>query len=376
MRISLAWHNTLQNKKRTFAAVAGITFSVLLVFMQLGFLQTARTNSTIVYNYFDFDLVIVSSRFESLEAAHFFDSARLLQARVVPGVAETGSLNYGRSRWRDPENKNLGSSCMMIGFDLNPAFIPDPATQALLPRLTRRDTLMLDSFSHPDYGVQRIGKEVTLERHPVTIAAIYNMGVGFQAEGSAIISLETFAAIRRQSTRDTTFGLIKARPGTDLADLKKRLGLALPKDVILFTKNELVERERDYYVNVKPIGIMFRAGAFVAFCVGGVILYQVLASEISNRLRELATLKAVGFTVAYVYGVGVQQALLFASMSYGPAFIFSLITFRLVYWASHIPMFMTWSLALTVLGLSITMTSVSSVLALQKVKRADPADLF
>jgi putative ABC transport system permease protein len=110
--------------------------------------------------------------------------------------------------------------------------------------------------------------------------------------------------------------------------------------------------------------------------VGGVILYQVLASEISNRLRELATLKAVGFTDFYVYGVGIQQALLFASMSYGPAFLFSLITFRLVYWASHIPMFMTWSLALTVLGLSVAMTSVSSLLALQKVKRADPADLF
>jgi putative ABC transport system permease protein len=376
MRISLAWYNTLQNKKRTFAAVAGITFSVLLVFMQLGFLQTARTNSTIVYNYFDFDLVIVSARFESLESAYLFDSARVLQARVVPGVAEAGVLNYGRSRWRDPENNNKGSSCMMIGFDLNPAFIPVPAARVLLPRLTQRDNVMLDSFSHPDYGAQRIGKEVTLERHPVTIAAIYDMGVGFQAEGSVIVSVETFASIRRQSTRDTTFGLIKAQPGTDLLELKKRLSLALPKDVILFTKNELVERERNYYVNVKPIGIMFRAGAFVAFCVGGVILYQVLASEISNRLRELATLKAVGFTVAYVYGVGVQQALLFASMSYGPAFIFSLITFRLVYWASHIPMFMTWSLALTVLGLSVTMTSVSSVLALQKVKRADPADLF
>jgi putative ABC transport system permease protein len=376
MRISLAWHNTVQNKKRTFAAVAGITFSVLLVFMQLGFLQTARTNSTIVYNYLDFDLVIVSARFESLESASVFDRSRVLQARVVPGVAEVGVLNYGRSRWRDPENNNKGSSCMMIGFDLNPAFIPVPAARALLPRLTQRDTLMLDSFSHPDYGAQRVGKEVTLERRPVTIAAIYDMGVGFQAEGSVIVSLETFAAIRRQSTRDTTFGLIKVRPGTDLLDLKKRLSLALPRDVLVFTKQELVERERNYYVNVKPIGIMFRAGAFVAFCVGGVILYQVLASEISNRLRELATLKAVGFTVAYVYGVGVQQALLFASMSYGPAFAFSLITFRLVYWASHIPMFMTWSLALTVLGLSVTMTSVSSVLALQKVKRADPADLF
>jgi len=375
MRIFLAWHNTLQNKKRSGAAVAGITFAVLLVFMQLGFLQTAKTNSTIVYNYFQFDLIIVSTRFEALEAADYFDSSRLLQARVVPGVRDVSTLDVSRGRWRDPENNNLGSSCMMLGFDLNPAFVP-AEHRALLPALTPRDTVMLDRFSHPDYGSQRIGREATLENRPVTLAALYEMGVGFQAEGTIITSLDTYLTIRRQQARHVIFGLVQITPDSNPAEVKQRLMAALPDDVIVFTKDELVFRERNYYVNVKPIGIMFRAGAFVAFCVGGVILYQVLASEISNRLRELATLKAVGFTDFYVYGVGIQQALLFAAMSYGPAFVFSLITFRLVYWASHIPMFMTWSLALTVLGLSVAMTTVSSVLALQKVKRADPADLF
>lgn len=374
MRIFLAWHNTLQNKKRSFAAVAGITFAVLLVFMQLGFLQTAKTNSTIVYNYFHFDLIITSNRFQSLESAHFFDSSRLLQARVVPGVGDISTLDASRGRWRDLE-KNKGSSCMMLGFDLNPAFVP-AEHRSLLPVLTQRDTVMLDRYSHPAYGEQRIGREVSLDNRTVTLAALFEMGVGFQAEGTILTGLDTYLTIRRQPARDVIFGLVQVSAGANPAEVKQRLLDSLPKDVIVFTKEELVRRERDYYVNVKPIGIMFRAGAFVAFCVGGVILYQVLASEISNRLRELATLKAVGFTDLYVYGVGIQQALLFASMSYGPAFIFSLITFRLVYWASHIPMFMTWSLALTVLGLSVAMTSVSSLLALQKVKRADPADLF
>lgn len=375
MRIFLAWHNTLQNKKRSFAAVAGITFAVLLVFMQLGFLQTAKTNSTVVYNYFQFDLVIVSNRFESLESAHFFDSSRLLQARVIPGVGDVATLDTSRGRWRDPENDNKGSSCMMLGFDLNPAFLP-PEHRALLPLLTQRDTVLLDRFSHPSFGSQRTGREATLENRTITLAGLFELGVGFQADGNVLTSLDTYLTLRRQPARDVVFGLVKLAAGETPAGLKARLLAALPKDVVVFTKEELVSRERDYYVNVKPIGIMFRAGAFVAFCVGGVILYQVLASEISNRLRELATLKAVGFTDRYVYGVGIQQALLFASMSYGPAFIFSLITFRLVYWVSHIPMFMTWSLALTVLGLSVAMTSVSSILALQKVKRADPADLF
>jgi putative ABC transport system permease protein len=375
MSIPLAWHNTLQNKKRSFAAVAGIAFSLLLIFMQLGFLNTAKTNSTIVYNYFVYDLIITSNQFEALDSAHFFDRARLLQSRVVPGVQSVATLNTSTHRWRDPENDDHMSSCMMIGYDLNPAFVPVQDREALTT-LTQRDTVMVDSFSHPRYGRLVVGREVSLRSRPVTISALYEMGVGFQTRGSVITSNDTYSAIYPRSSREVIFGLVQITPGADPLEVKRRLRESLPNDVAIFTKQELVERESNYYVNVKPIGIMFRAGAFVAFCVGGVILYQVLSSEISNRLRELATLRAVGFSDFYVYSVGVQQAVIFAALSYGPAFGFSMLTYHIVYVVSHIPMFMTWPLALTVLGLAIIMTTVSSVLALQKVKRADPADLF
>lgn len=375
MRIPLAWHNTLQNKKRSFAAVAGIAFSLLLIFMQLGFLDTAKANATIIFNYFDFDLIITSNRFESQDSAHYFDSSRLLQARVIEGVREVSPLNLSKHWWRDPANNDLKSSCTMIGFDLNPAFVPEEDRAGMLA-LQQRDTVMVDRYSHRDYGDLSVGKEASLRRRPVTIAATFGMGVGFQADGNVITTIETYAAIYRRPTREVVFGLVKLDPDADPATVKAHLAAALPDDVSVFTKDELVLRERNYYIDVKPIGIMFRAGAFVAFCVGGVILYQVLASEIANRLRELATLRAVGFTDRYVYGVGIQQALIFAGLSYGPAFGFSLLTYHVCYLVSNIPIFMTLSLALTVLVLAILMTTISSVLALQKVKRADPADLF
>jgi len=375
MRISLAWQNTLQNKKRSLAAVAGIAFSLLLVFMQLGFLQTARTNSTLVYNYFVFDLIITSNRFESLESAHFFDRTRLLQTQVIPGVEAVSTLNASLHRWRDPDNNDLMSSCMMLGFDLNPRFIPEEH-RAGLATLTARHTVMLDEHADPDYGPRVVGQEASLRKRPVTVTALFELGTGFQSKGSVITSIDSYASIYRRPSREIVFGLVQLAPGADPQAVKAQLNASLPDDVVVFTKEELVTRERDYYVKVKPIGIMFQTGAFVAFCVGGVILYQVLSSEITNRLRELATLRAVGFDDRYIYMVGIQQALIFAALSYGPAFGFGLITFKLVFLVSHIPMFMTVKLALTVFALSFIMTSVSSVLALQKVKRADPADLF
>jgi putative ABC transport system permease protein len=343
--------------------------------MQLGFLQTARVGSTLVYNYFNFDVIMTSDRFEALETAGWFDQARILQARVVPVVESVMPLVYSRCRWRDPANHFLGSSCLTLGAELNPVFFPADDVPKL-PAISTRGRIMLDRYASRDYGEIRVGKEATLDGHDITIGAVFGIGLGFQAEGTGLVNLDTFQNVTRRDAREVTFGLIRLAPGIRAEDGKAQLQAALPRDVILFTKRELVQRESDYYVNVKPIGIMFRAGAFVALCVGAVILYQVLSTEISNRLRELATLKAVGFTDRYVYGVGVQQALLFTGLSYGPAFIFSVAVFRLVFWVSHVPVDMTWNLAVTVLVLTIGMTTVASVLALQKVRRADPADLF
>jgi len=117
-------------------------------------------------------------------------------------------------------------------------------------------------------------------------------------------------------------------------------------------------------------------GVIVAFLVGAVILFQVLATEIANKLKEFATLKAVGFTPRYIYGVGFQQAMLYLAMSYLPSLVVAWFLFQLVHLASRLPIRMTAGLVGLVLLLSFAMCGISGMLALRKIKKADPADLF
>ena len=376
MKIPLAWHNTFQNKKRTMAAIGGITFSLVLIFMQLGFLTTARITAALVYDFFDYDLIITSATYESMNAAGDFDKTRLYQAKAVTGVGETAVLNYERGRWRDPENNDLGSSCMVLGYDLNPAFIKDEATKANLPFLTMKDNVILDEWSHPDYGKKRIGKRATINHRDINIAALYRLGVSFHAEGSAIVSLDTFQGLIQGDPRKATFGLIKLAPGANVEEVKGLLQSTLPADVLIFSRRDFIQAEQDYFIKIKPVGIMFQAGAFVAFAVGAVILFQVLSTEISNRLREYATLKAMGFSKYYIYRVGAGQSLLFAIMSYIPALPLGHLVAFLVKKASRLPMYLTWELALFVFLLALLMCLISGVLALGKVRKAAPADLF
>jgi putative ABC transport system permease protein len=121
---------------------------------------------------------------------------------------------------------------------------------------------------------------------------------------------------------------------------------------------------------------MFQVGMGVAFIVGAVILYQILSSEISNRMKEFATLKAMGYTERYIYGVGITQGLLFSLMGYFPSLALSFILYRVLRALSGFPVYMDLNRALFVFALTLGMCVIAAALSLGKIKRADPADLF
>jgi putative ABC transport system permease protein len=344
--------------------------------MQLGFLRTARIATTQVYNFFEYDLIITSAMYESLMYPGSFDKTRLFQARAVPGVGETAVFNYERSSWRDPDNYDRLTSCMVLGSDLNPEFIGDNSIKENLPCLLLKDNVILDEWSHPEYGEKRIGKRGTINWKYVNIAALYKLGISFHAEGSVITSLDTFQSIVQGDPRKITFGLIRVAPGADIEMVKDGLKRTLPTDVLIFNRPEFIRAEQEYFIKVKPVGIMFLSGVFVAFAVGAVILFQVLSTEITNRLREFATLKAIGFSSSYIYKVGAQQALLFALLSYLPALPLGYGVAFLVKRTSRLPMYVSWDLALHVLIFSLLMCLFSGMMALGKVRKAAPADLF
>ena len=375
MNLPLAWLNARHRGGRTLAAVAGVAMALVLIFVQLGFLAMARKNCVLAYRFFQFDAVILSRNYESLEAAGGFDRARLLQAEVVPGIARVAQVNYRRLRFKDPEQGMLSNACLVFGVEQKPEFLP-PGAAAGLPRIARRDQIMVDVRSHRQLGVMRPGKDVVIGDRWLTIAAGYEMGVMFQANGTVMVSTETFQALAESNPREATFGLVQAAPGVTPAALVARLRAVLPDDVQVLTHAELLTRDEGYYIDGKPVGIIFRAGLTVAFAAGLAILYQVVATELTNRIRELATLKALGYTDRAVSQAGLALAALYASAAYGPALLLAWGVFRLAEAVSRIPADMTWLLAAEVLGLTIAMAAGAGWLALSKVRAADPAELF
>ncbi len=371
----IAIRNLLQHKIRSLTAAFGIIFAIFLIFLQLGFLQSVRKEVTLLYEYFDFDLVMVSKDYQFLYSPPSFDRIRLTQAQSNPQVTDSFNLNVRITSWANPETQ-ITSSLLLLGLDNKPEFVLNPALQNGLKELKNRESILLDSYSHPDLGSRKIASAGQIGGQDVVTQGLFQLGLFFYAEGAAAVSNQHFNYYAKRTSREASIGFLKLKPNSDLQETKLQLSRMLPGDVLLLTKTELTLQEQDYFVNTKPIGIIFKAGVFIALTIGTVILFQVLSAEINSRMREFATLKAMGFSNPFVYGIGMFQTLIFVLLGYIPALFLSGMVFSLIHDLTHLPISLSFHLMSIVFAMVIAMSLFAGLVTLHKVRNADPAELY
>jgi putative ABC transport system permease protein len=376
MKTPLAWRNVSQSKVRSLIALCGISFAILLIFMQLGFYGAARSSATQVYDALDFDLLVVSPQYVFLARPAQFPRDRLEQLRAIEGVESAIPVWLAVGEWRNPETRDRWH---ILSLGLEPAQRPfrDQAFNDQLPLLKIPDNALGDVLSRPEDGPFMPGVSSEVQHHRIRIVGRYAIGGGFVAGSTLVTGRDTFVKVFKGTLADQpNVGLVKLAPGISpraaAVEMKKRLW---PVATAL-TRSELSSAEQHFWLNVKPIGIMFTSGVLVAFVAGAVILYQVLASEVQNRLREYATLKALGYGNGYVYGVVVRQALIFSGLGFIPAFVLALGLYFLLRTQALVPITMELTRVASVFLLTAVMCLSATFLAVRKLREADPADLF
>jgi putative ABC transport system permease protein len=252
-----------------------------------------------------------------------------------------------------------------------------PAMVEHAHRLAGRDAAIMDSQTVAGYGPVVTGLRTEVEHRAVEIVATYVHGTGFIAAASMFVSDATFVRLfPRSSTRLAGLGLLRLAPEASPDVIARRLRAALPIDVRVMTRADLESIEQRYFVRGRPLGIMFSAGVLLAFTVGAVILYQILASEVLRQYKEYATLRAIGYGTAYLNAVVLKQAALFAVFGFLPGTGAAWALYEITRMRTGLPMIMSPLRVVTVLALSLAMCALAGILASRKAAKADPADLF
>jgi putative ABC transport system permease protein len=390
MKTPLVLLNLLHQPLRTVVAILGVAFAVLLIFMQMGFYGSAETSANTLYHALDFDLVLLSNNYLNATRPRSFPLPRVYQALEHRDVASASPLYVNWQSWRVRNSSRQRRAILVFAFRLDePVFRPErvfrnESAEECLRRLRSPDTVLMDTATRAYFGPRGVGVETELNRTRIEVAGEFTIGTGYGADGMVVTGESTYARLTGpQALEQPALGLIRlkpeARPRADAVkrELTQTLYNAHPRDEVrLLTRAEIEERERDYWMHRTSVGIIFQMGVFVAVIVGVIFVYQVIATDIGEHFAEYATLKAIGYGQGYLSGVVLRQALVLAVLGYLPAFFAALGLYALGRRETSLLLSMTWTRAAGVLLLTVAMCSLSGLLALRKVKAADPADLF
>ncbi len=373
--LNFAWLNLRRGDRlRVLVAVAGAGVAIFVVLLHLAFLRAVQDKASQVYDLFDADVVLVSDRFQFLYNMPEFPVARLRQANSHPAVAGVGAVSIASSHWQAPETEAV-SSLMLIGLDVGPDFIRDGVLRALLPNLKKPRRILMDRYSDPGVGRLEVGLVGRIRSQSATVAGLYGLGLPMYAAATAMVSHTDFSLYTGQSPQRIQLGLLQLKPGSDAARVAAELSTDLPHDVRALTLRALRVREQDYFVEVKPLGVMMRFGLLVGLIVGAVALFQALGSQMETRLRDFAVLRAMGFSSWFVYGVGALQLLLMSFLAFALAWIAAIPVFALIERLTHLSLPTDPHLLLSAGLLCLPMLATAAWPVL-RAGRADPASLF
>ncbi|HAZ48492.1 MAG TPA: ABC transporter [Cyanobacteria bacterium UBA11369] len=380
--IPLAWLQLSKEKLRLLIALAGIAFAAILMFMQLGFQAALYDSATRFHQSLQADLILISTRSKSLGYMRTFSWRRLYQILGFNGVKSVSPVYVGFRDWKNPENGNF-RAIYVYGFQLaNPTFnFPELADS--LDELKLNESILFDRASRSEYGAIATefeqGKPIITElgNKRVKVVGLFTLGPSFGADGNVILSdLNFLRVFTDRKVGQIDIGVIQLNPQVNPQNVLKNIQAALPKDVRVLTHEGFVEFEKTYWKTSTSIGFIFTLGVGMGFIVGTVIVYQILYADVSDHLAEYATLKAMGYKESYLEIVVLQEGIILGVLGYIPGFALTLGLYDLTKQATFLPIEMTLTRCLIVLMLAISMCCISGLIAVRKLRKIDPAEIF
>lgn len=381
-RTPVAWLQVSHNPVKLTIALAGVSFSNLLMFFQLGLLDSVYNSQRKPIDHLRADLVMVSSGYSNLGALQTFQRSRLFQALGVTGVEAVSPLRIVRGSWVTPGSRKT-FDITVFGVNLARPSLAFPELEQNPFQLQPLGTALFDRNAKPQYGPipeqlrQQSPVTVEVNRQQVRIIGTFPLGATFAADANLIVSENSLLMLfPQQDPRRIQLGLIQLRPGADLLAVQRALQPLMPQDVKVLTRDELSRLEVRYWERHSAVGFIFSLGVLVGFLVGSIIVYQILFGDVMNSLPQYATLKAMGYTDSYVIAVVIQQSAILAVVGFVPGVISSIALYWLLANVTKLAVAMSLLRATQVLALTFVMCVGSGALATRKLIQLDPADVF
>lgn len=381
-RLPLAWRQLTFERMKLVTAVAGVMVAVMLMWVQLGILAALYAGATTIHRNLTADLVVLHPLSQTLNQVKPFSSRTLYRVRGDGDVAAVGELLVGPAQWRAPGTGEQ-QQIQVFGLDAEAGWLTLPGLAEHGRALREDDTFLFDRRSRAVFGpvvaTVEAGRrfEVELGQRRLRAVGLTTLAASFGQQGNVVTSRANFLRTHpAHPPEQVHLGLVKLRPGADVAAARDRFRRELAPEAIVLTPAEFVEYELRFWRTNAPVGFVFTMGTIVGFFIGFIVVYQILYTDVTNHLPYYATMKAIGFADGFLLRLVLRQGMLLAVLGYIPGSLFAIAFYRVIEIGTAIPVTPTWERAGLLFVLTCLMCFLSGAMATRRLRAADPADVF
>ncbi len=375
MILTLALRNLLHDRVRLAATLAGASFAVMLVGVQLGLYIGASRQITAMVDHTPAALWLMPQGTESFEdGLPLLENGLRHQALAVPGVVRADPLVVSFADWTRPDGAQ--ASVVVVGTDRTPGGLSPWALAAgSAQAIEEPAAVIVDTSYLDDLGLGGIGdRRGAIDGTSVRVAALSH-GIRSFTQSPYLFASTSFARRLLQAPPESaSFYVVDLAPGADVRATKAALQTRLGSTEVL-TSAEMRERCLDRWLMGTGAGVALIGGLLLGIIIGIVIVAQTIYSSTNEHLMEFATLRAIGSPRHYLGGIVLSQALATACAG----FLVGIVLVGLAVWASHdtpLPLVLTPQAAFGLLAITVAIGIAASSGAILKVSRTDPGIVF
>jgi len=380
-RLPIGWLQLTHKRGRFAAALSGVAFANVLVFVQLGLMNAMGAATLKPYGFFQADIMISASDANALSDGGNVARQWMLQALADPDVAEGMGLFVGNVPW-DRGDKDI--TFTTFGIDPARSGCVTPGVIEDLPLLQVQGVTILDRLARglprEEAAAIRPQTPLSFETQGRTLSAVgtFAGGGGFGGDGFMVVSDQTFLSLfPTRSSAAPDHILLRLRPGANVPATITRLhSLISDKSLRIRSYADAGAEDLRYQQTQRPTGVIFGFGVLIGVLVGLVIVYQVLSADVADHLREYATFKAMGYGPRFFVGIVTEEALVLGVLGFLPGLVIGTAILTLMAAVTTLPLTMTAGMAVTVFTGTVVFSTLSGIIATRRLVAADPADLF
>lgn len=381
-KIQLAWSMMIHNKARLVWSIAGVAFAVLLMFIEMGFLNGVFDSETLIINKFNADILIINKLKDNCYASEPFPKDRITQAKQISAVEAVYPLYMEWLPVKITENRKVHLAAIFAYNTQDPVLLITEVMQQS-EALKRPWTMLMDHTCRKAcYGEIAPGMKTEIKGKGLHIIGTFPLLPNYSIDGHVIMDDTNLMALwpdegeRLRRLNRPDFGLIRLKPGADITSAITMLRKTLPEDVIVITKQGMIERVEAKARKTQPIVEVFSMGMVIGFFIGVIICCQILFTSIEDHQSEFASLKAIGYNNRYLAKIVMQEGLLLSLLAFFPGLCASFFVYALLQNITGIIMSFTVARISAVFLLTLVMSMLSALIAVNKVMKLDPAELF